>query len=111
MRRIRVASGLCRKGLIRQTGAEELGAQNTVSGCGLGRREPPLPVLLKYAEPAGVCPDVPANDDPAFPAKLTGKPKREAARRAGREGCYRPGLDLWELQPSVRRSRITRLPA
>jgi transcriptional regulator with XRE-family HTH domain len=55
--------------------AEELMAQNTISEYELGKREPPLIVLLKYAEIAGVCLDVLANDKLDLPNKLPAKPK------------------------------------
>jgi transcriptional regulator with XRE-family HTH domain len=55
LRRIREALGLSQNGLIRQMGAEDLIAQNTVSEYELGKRERSLLVLLKYAEVAGVC--------------------------------------------------------
>jgi hypothetical protein len=41
----------------------------------LGKNEPPLPILLRYAEVAGVCVDVLINDKLDLPAKLPTKPK------------------------------------
>ena len=76
--RIREALGLSQNGMIRRMGVEELIAQNSVSEYELGKREPPLPVLLKYAEAAGVCLDVLANDDLNLPAKLPAKPKHKS---------------------------------
>jgi transcriptional regulator with XRE-family HTH domain len=73
--RIREALGLSQNGLIRRMGAEDLIGQNTVSEYELGKREPSLLVLLKYAEVAGVCLDVLANDNLDLPAKLPAKPK------------------------------------
>jgi transcriptional regulator with XRE-family HTH domain len=75
LRRIREAFGLSQNEMIRRMGAEELMAQNTISEFELGKREPPLSVLLKYAEVAGVCLDVLANDELDLPAKLPAKPK------------------------------------
>ena len=75
--RIREVLGLSQNGIIRQMGVEELIAQNSVSEYELGKREPPLPILLKYAEAAGVCLDVLANDDLDLPAKLPAKPKHK----------------------------------
>ncbi len=75
LRQIREAFGLSQNGMIRQIGAENLMAQNTISEYELGKREPPLLVLLKYAEAAGVCLDVLANDDLDLPTKLPAKPK------------------------------------
>ncbi len=76
--RIREAFGLSQNEMIRLMGAEELMAQNTISEYELGKREPPLLVLLRYAAVAGVCLDVLANDDLDLPAKLPAKPKHKA---------------------------------
>jgi transcriptional regulator with XRE-family HTH domain len=75
LRRIREAFGLSQNEMIRRMGAEDLMAQNTISEYELGKREPPLLVLLKYAEVAGVCLDVLANDKLELPAKLPSKAK------------------------------------
>jgi transcriptional regulator with XRE-family HTH domain len=75
--RIREALGLSQNGMIRQMGVGELIGQNSVSEYELGKREPPLPILLKYAEAAGVCLDVLANDDLDLPAKIPSKPKHK----------------------------------
>ncbi|HEX8146075.1 MAG TPA: helix-turn-helix transcriptional regulator [Pyrinomonadaceae bacterium] len=78
LRQIREAFGLSQNEMIRRMGAEELMAQNTISEFELGKREPPLLVLLKYAEAAGVCLDVLANDDLDLPAKLPSRPRHKA---------------------------------
>lgn len=75
--RIREAFGLSQNEMIRRMGAEELMAQNTISEYELDKREPPLLVLLKYAEAAGVCLDVLANDDLDLPARLPARPKHK----------------------------------
>lgn len=75
LRRIREAFGLSQNEMIRRMGAEDLMAQNTISEYELGKREPPLLVLLKYAEVAGVCLDVLANDKLDLPAKMPAKAK------------------------------------
>ena len=75
LRRIRESMGLSQNEMIRRMDAEELMAQNTISEYELGKREPPLIVLLKYAEIAGVCLDVLANDKLDLPNKLPAKPK------------------------------------
>ena len=77
LRQIREAFDLSQNGMIRRMGAEELMAQNTISEYELGKREPPLLVLLKYAEVAGVCLDVLANDKLNLPDKLPAKPKHK----------------------------------
>ena len=75
LRQIRMALGLSQNELIRQLGLEEVIYQSNVSGYESGEREPPLPILLRYAEAAGVCLDVLANDELDLPAKLPAKPK------------------------------------
>ncbi|HST52993.1 MAG TPA: helix-turn-helix transcriptional regulator [Pyrinomonadaceae bacterium] len=78
LRRIREAFDLSQNEMIRRMGAEKLMAQNTISEYELGKREPPLLVLLKYAEAAGICLDVLANDELDLPAKLPARPKHRA---------------------------------
>jgi transcriptional regulator with XRE-family HTH domain len=75
LRQIRDALGLSQNELIRHLGIEEVIYQSNVSGYESGEREPPLPILLNYAQAAGVCLDVLANDDLDLPAKLPAKPK------------------------------------
>jgi transcriptional regulator with XRE-family HTH domain len=48
-----------------------------ISGYERGEREPPLPVILKYAKLAGVCVDLLIDDDLDLPAKLPAKPKHK----------------------------------
>jgi transcriptional regulator with XRE-family HTH domain len=75
LRQIRLALGLSQNELIRRLGLEDVIYQSNVSGYESGEREPPLPILLKYAQAAGVCLDTLANDDLDLPAKLPAKPK------------------------------------
>jgi transcriptional regulator with XRE-family HTH domain len=75
LRDIRNALGLSQNELIKQLGLEDVLYQSNVSGFESGEREPPLPILLKYAQLAGVCLDTLANDDLDLPAKLPAKPK------------------------------------
>jgi transcriptional regulator with XRE-family HTH domain len=77
LRQVRIALGLSQNELIRQLGLEEVIYQSNVSGYESGEREPPLPILLRYAEAAGVCLDILANDDLDLPARLPGKPKHK----------------------------------
>lgn len=75
LRQIRDALGLSQNELIKRLELEDVLYQSNVSGFESGEREPPLPVLLKYAQLAGVCLDTLANDDLDLPAKLPAKPK------------------------------------
>ena len=75
---VRLALGLSQNELIRRLGLEDVIYQSNVSGYESGEREPPLPILLKYAEAAGVCTDTLINDKLDLPAKLPAKPKHRA---------------------------------
>ena len=75
LRHIRDAFGVSQNELIKQLGLDDVLYQSNISGYESGEREPPLPILLKYAQLAGVCLDTLANDDLDLPAKLPAKPK------------------------------------
>lgn len=75
LREIRSLLGLSQNELIRHLGLEDVIYQSNVSGYESGEREPPLPILLKYAQAAGVCMDVLVNDELDLPSRLPSKPK------------------------------------
>ena len=77
LRHIRTALGLSQNELIRHLGLEDVIYQSNVSGYESGEREPPLPILLKYAQVAGICLDVLVNDELDLPARLPSKPKHK----------------------------------
>lgn len=77
---IRVALGLSQNGMLSQLDLDERLFRSAISGYELGTREPPLPVLLKYAEEAGICVDVLINDKLDLPALLPAVPKHEGVR-------------------------------
>ena len=52
-----------------------------ISGFESGKREPPLPVLLRYAEVANLCLDVLVDDQMQLPAKLPAR--RRKHKKAG----------------------------
>ena len=70
---IRVRLGLSQNELIRKLGVEL--TQNRVSDYELGKGEPPLPLILRYARLAGISTDVLIDDELELPAKLPAKPK------------------------------------
>jgi transcriptional regulator with XRE-family HTH domain len=78
---IRMALGLSQNGMLKQLGFDEDLFQGSISGYELGTREPPLPVLLRYAQTAGVWIDVLVDDEIDMPEKLPASPKSEGARR------------------------------
>jgi transcriptional regulator with XRE-family HTH domain len=75
LRHIRNTFGLSQNELIKRLGLEDILYQSNVSGFESGEREPPLPILLKYAQLAGVCLDVLVDDNLDLPATLPSKPK------------------------------------
>ncbi|HKS27128.1 MAG TPA: helix-turn-helix transcriptional regulator [Pyrinomonadaceae bacterium] len=70
---IRVALGLSQDGMLESLGMAEDFTRSRISAYELGNREPPLPVLLRYARRVGVSTDVLIDDELDLPAKL---PKR-----------------------------------
>lgn len=70
LRTIRITLGLSQNEMLRHLGLAEASFRSNISGYELGTREPPLPILLKYAQVAGVCVDVLINDDLNLPEKL-----------------------------------------
>lgn len=67
LRDIRAGLELSQNELIRHLGLEDVIYQSNVSSYESGEREPPLPILLKYAQAAGVCLDVLVDDDLDLP--------------------------------------------
>lgn len=75
LRHIRLALGLTQSEMVKRLGAEDVIPYTKISHYELGRREPSLLVLVKYAEAAGICTDILIRDDLDLPAKLPAKPK------------------------------------
>jgi transcriptional regulator with XRE-family HTH domain len=72
---VRLALGLSQTDMLKRLGVEEMIVYNRISDYELGKREPPLPILLRYGRAAGVCVDVLIDDETDLPAKLPAKPK------------------------------------
>ncbi len=72
---IRNALDLSQTELLRQLGFEDQIDYKRISEYELGKNEPPLAVLLRYARIAGICLDVLVDDELDLPAKLPSKPK------------------------------------
>ena len=75
---IRNALGLSQNEIIKHLGLEDVLYRSNVSGFEVGEREPPLPVLLKYARAAGVSVDVLIDDEMDLPARLVRKARQDA---------------------------------
>ncbi len=72
---IRTALGLSQNEMLRHLNLAEEMFRSSISKYELGTREPPLPVLLKYAQAARVCVDVLIDDQADLPKKLPDTPK------------------------------------
>jgi len=70
---IRNALGLSQSEMIKRLGAEEIIKQNAVSEYELGKREPPLRILLQYARAANVTLEMLADDEVNLPERLPSK--------------------------------------
>jgi transcriptional regulator with XRE-family HTH domain len=76
LREIRLALGLSQAEMWRHLGVEDLIVFKQISAYELGKREPPLIILLRYARAAGVSIDVLADDELDLPAKLPARRKQ-----------------------------------
>ncbi len=74
---IRTVLGLSQNELLHHLGLAEDLFRSSVSKYELGTREPPLPILLKYAQAANVYVDVLIDDDLDLPTDLPSKTKHE----------------------------------
>ena len=60
---IRIVLGLSQSGMVERIGLEEITDRSVISAYERGEREPPLPVLLRYARSVGVVVDYLIDDD------------------------------------------------
>lgn len=74
---IRQALKLSQNEMLRALELDEKVFRSAISGYELGTREPPLPVLLKYAQAAGVCVDTLIDDKVVLPSKMPSVPKHK----------------------------------
>jgi transcriptional regulator with XRE-family HTH domain len=79
--RIRLELGLSQTGMLEWLGFSEELFRSNISQYELGTREPPLPVLLRYARAANIYVDVLLDDELDLPEKLPASPKSEGIRR------------------------------
>lgn len=67
---IRLALGLSQTGILEQLGISKKGYRNYISDFENGKREPPLPVLLRYARLVDVSTDVLIDDELDLPKRM-----------------------------------------
>ena len=78
---IRDALGLSQSEMLSRIGLGETGYRHYVSQFETGRREPSLPVLLRYARVANVYVEALIDDELDLPARLPSAKKSEGVRR------------------------------
>jgi transcriptional regulator with XRE-family HTH domain len=74
---IRKSIELSQDQMLARLGLAEERYRSAVSGYELGKREPPLPVLLTYAKLAGVWVDLLIDDELELPKKLPATQRRK----------------------------------
>ena len=72
---IRNALDLSQSEMLGRLGFEDVLDYKRISEYELGKNEPPLAVLLRYARVAGICVDALIDDKLDLPTKLPSKPK------------------------------------
>lgn len=78
--RIRRALGLSQDGMVERLSASDTLTSASISAYELGRREPPLAVLLEYARIANVYLDALADDELDLPEHLPASQKSSGLR-------------------------------
>lgn len=76
LRRIRNALGLSQTEMIARLGARGLVVPRQISAYELGKREPSLAIILRYARLAGISTDVLIDDKLKLPAGLISRLKK-----------------------------------
>ena len=84
LKQIRLSLGLSQDGMLARLGLAEEFFRSRISAYELGKREPPLTVLLEYARLANVYVEVLIDDELDLPDKLPSPTKSEGVRRASR---------------------------
>jgi transcriptional regulator with XRE-family HTH domain len=78
---IRLALGLSQNGMLKALGLSDSSFRSSISGYEIGTREPPLPILLKYARLAGVYVDVLIDDELDLPSVIPSPAKYKTGVR------------------------------
>ena len=78
---LRLALGLSQTELFKRLGVEDIIVYNRISDYELGKREPPLVILLRYARVAGVHMEALVDDELDLPDKLPGTTQHETIKR------------------------------
>ena len=87
--RIRLALELSQSQIVKHLDLEDVIYPSNISGYETGEREPPLPIVLRYARAANVWADVLIDDELDLPTELPGATKSEGIRRKPRPTAKR----------------------
>ena len=89
LRDIRLALGLSQPEMHRRLGLEDDVEYTNISKYELGRNEPPLTTLLRYARVAGVHLEDIVDDELDLPDRLPGKVRYQGIRRSSKSRLKR----------------------
>ncbi len=78
---VRLALGISQTEMLKRLDVEAMIVYNRISNYEIGNREPPLPILLRYARIAGVPTEVLIDDELDLPEHLPGTTNHEEIRR------------------------------
>jgi transcriptional regulator with XRE-family HTH domain len=78
---VRLALGISQTEMLKRLDVEDMIVYNRISDYELGNREPPLPILLRYARLAGVPTEVLIDDELDLPDKLPGTTNHDEIKR------------------------------
>jgi transcriptional regulator with XRE-family HTH domain len=78
---IRLSFGLSQTEMLERLGLSDELFRSSISAYERGVREPPYPVLLRYARTAGVCTDVLIDDEQNLPGKLPSLPRHRRGKK------------------------------
>jgi transcriptional regulator with XRE-family HTH domain len=81
LRQIRLALGLSQTEMVSRLGLVDEIWYTQISGYELGRRDPPLRILLQYARAVGVSTDVLIDDELDLPDRVSSRAKSAGVRR------------------------------
>ena len=87
---IRTALGLSQTGMYKHLGVEDLIDYTKISTYELGKREPPLMILLQYAHAANVYVEALIDDELDLPDKLPSPTKHEGIKRKSAARSKKP---------------------
>lgn len=78
---VRLTLGISQAEMFRRLGVEDMIVYNRISDYERGEREPPLPILLRYARVAGVPTEALIDDELDLPENLPGPTDHEEIKR------------------------------